>query len=114
MSLAEGPHNNERHTTNSTDNYGGDTNFNPLGMVGTPRLGMRTFRFWQPFRDFKHGNESQLKKLEAQFFQYLDKTKPRKHRTTDCTVPSEGAPSDGTVNPGIWGTDLGDGVSLII
>ena len=59
--------------------YGADSEFNPLGMVGAPLRGMRTFRFWQPFRDFKHGNEAPLKELEAEFFEYVETTKPKMH-----------------------------------
>ena len=55
--------------------YGGDANFNPIGMVGTSLYGMKTFRFWQPFKDFKHGNEKPLKELETKFFAYIDRTR---------------------------------------
>ncbi len=36
--------------------FGGDRQFNPLGLVFRPFRCTRTFRFWQPFQDFKHGN----------------------------------------------------------
>ena len=57
--------------------YGRDTEFNPMGMVGTGLRGVQIFRFWQPFRDFKHGNENPLKEMEAAFFNSINKTKPR-------------------------------------
>jgi hypothetical protein len=57
--------------------FGADTEFNPMGLVCTPLRGVKTFRFWRPFRDFKHGNDKPLKELEKKFFKYLDNTRPR-------------------------------------
>ena len=48
--------------------FGGYRQFNPLGVVFRPFRRTRTFRFWQPFRDFKHGNLAALQKTEAEFF----------------------------------------------
>jgi len=61
--------------------YGGGRDFNPIGLVGTALRGVETFRFWQPFRDFKHGDEKPLKELEARFFECIDTTKLRGTRT---------------------------------
>jgi hypothetical protein len=55
--------------------YGHHAEFNPMGLVGTALRGVKTFRFWQPFRDFKHGNDRSLKDMEASFFAYLDGTR---------------------------------------
>lgn len=71
--------------------YGGDTNFNPIGLVGTPLRGVKTFRFWEPFKEFKHGNQKPVRDLEAAFFAHIGKTKPRGHRTTPRTVFSSRA-----------------------
>ena len=48
--------------------FGGYRQFNPLGVVFRPFRRTRTFRFWQPFRDFKHGDLEPLKKMETEFF----------------------------------------------
>ena len=40
--------------------FGGPREFNPLAVVFRPFRPTRTFRFWQPFRDFKHGNPESL------------------------------------------------------
>ena len=44
--------------------FGGSREFNPLAVVFRPMRRTRTFRFWQPFRDFKHGRPEALRKLE--------------------------------------------------
>jgi hypothetical protein len=48
--------------------FGGRYEFNPLAVVIHPFRWGRTFRFWQAFRDFKHGRRDTLAWLEAQFF----------------------------------------------
>lgn len=42
--------------------------FNPLAVVFRPFRRTRTFRFWQPFRDFKHGDSEALHRMESEFF----------------------------------------------
>lgn len=54
--------------------FGGSREFNPLGIVFRPGRRAQLFRFWQPFRDFKHGRDESLRKMESQFFDALDKT----------------------------------------
>ena len=51
--------------------FGGYRQFNPLAVVFRPFGRTRTFRFWQPFRDFKHGNPEALQKVEAEFFGFI-------------------------------------------
>lgn len=51
--------------------FGGSREFNPLAVVVRPLRWGRTFRFWQAFRDFKHGNHQALEKTEAELFAYL-------------------------------------------
>jgi len=51
--------------------FGGYRQFNPLGIVFRPFHRTRTFMFWQPFRDFKHGNPETLQKMESEFFELI-------------------------------------------
>jgi hypothetical protein len=51
--------------------FGGTQEFNPLGVVFHPLKRAQVFRFWQPFRDWKHGREGSLKKMQAEFFRAL-------------------------------------------
>src|SRR6266545_1105648 len=44
--------------------FGGYRQFNPLAVVFRPFRRSRTFRFWQPFRDFKHGHPEALHQME--------------------------------------------------
>ena len=48
--------------------FGGYRQFNPLAVVFRPFRRSRTFRFWQPFRDFKHGHPEALHQMEREFF----------------------------------------------
>jgi hypothetical protein len=51
--------------------FGGYRQFNPLGVVFRPFQRSKEFRFWQPFRDFKHGHPEALHKMESDFFGYI-------------------------------------------
>ena len=48
--------------------FGGYREFNPLAVVFRPFHRTRKFRFWQPFRDFKHGRPETLHQMEKEFF----------------------------------------------
>ncbi len=48
--------------------FGGWREFNPLAVVFRPFRRTRTFRFWQPFRDYKHGKPEALHRVESDFF----------------------------------------------
>ena len=48
--------------------FGGYRQFNQLAVVFKPIRRTRKFRFWQPFRDFKHGHAEALHHMEAEFF----------------------------------------------
>ena len=48
--------------------YGGRREFNPLAVVFRPFRPSRTFRFWLPFRDWKHGKPKGLEAMELEFF----------------------------------------------
>lgn len=51
--------------------FGGSREFNPLAVVVRPFRWARCFRFWQSFRDFKHGKTQSLMKVETEFFESL-------------------------------------------
>ena len=47
--------------------YGGDEDFNPLGVVVPPFGKARIYRFRKPFREFKHGKPAKINKLQREF-----------------------------------------------
>jgi hypothetical protein len=47
--------------------FGGRQEFNPMGLVFERFRPVRRYRFWQPFRDFKHGHMDALGRLQADF-----------------------------------------------
>ena len=47
--------------------FAGYRQFNPLAVVFRPFHRSRIFRFWQPFRDFKHGKPQALHQMEREF-----------------------------------------------
>ena len=51
---------------------GGMREFNPIGVVFRPFRFSKVFRFWKPFKDFKHGNKQSLEKMEKEFFALVD------------------------------------------
>jgi hypothetical protein len=52
--------------------FGGYREFNPLAVVFRPFRLTRKFRFWQPFRDFKHGKAAPLQQMENDLFSLID------------------------------------------
>lgn len=48
--------------------FGGDREFNPLAVVFRPFRLTRTFRFWKPFKEFKHGKTGPLERLQSELF----------------------------------------------
>lgn len=52
--------------------FGGDREYNPIVIVLRPFRLPQTFRFWQPFRDRKHGNLAPLHELESRLDAYLN------------------------------------------
>lgn len=52
--------------------FGGSREFNPLAVVFRPFRSTRTFRFWQPFRDYKHGDPEALHRMESEFFDLIE------------------------------------------
>ena len=57
--------------------FGGTRSFNPMALVFRPFRFARSFRFYEPFKDYKHGNSEALTKMEAAFHKLLaESTKP--------------------------------------
>jgi len=48
--------------------FGGYRQFNPMAVVFRPFRRSEVFRFWRPFRDFKHGRAEALHRMEREFF----------------------------------------------
>lgn len=51
--------------------FGGSEEFNPLVVVFRPFRWAKTYRFWMPFQEFKHGNREPLRALEEKLFSDL-------------------------------------------
>ncbi len=54
--------------------FGGYREFNPLAVVFRPLRRTRTFRFWKPFRQWKHGNAEPLQRMQSDFFELIGVT----------------------------------------
>jgi hypothetical protein len=46
--------------------WAGDLEFNPLAIIFPPEGAVRVIRFWQAFRDYKHGKDRTLRAAEAE------------------------------------------------
>lgn len=57
--------------------FGGQREFNPLAVVFRPFRRPQVFRFWRPFRDWKHGNRGALQEVEREFLQATATRPPR-------------------------------------
>jgi hypothetical protein len=55
--------------------FGGTREFNPMVVVLRPFRRARRFRFWQAFKDYKHGNKTTLQSLERDMFACLSHSK---------------------------------------
>jgi hypothetical protein len=53
--------------------WAGEREFNPMAIVIRPKGKIKKVRFWQAFRDLKHGNEKLLKECETTLFNELEK-----------------------------------------
>lgn len=51
--------------------FAGWRGFNPMAVVFRPFRRTRTFRFLQPFREFKRGHPEALRRMEREFFGYI-------------------------------------------
>ncbi len=52
--------------------WGGEREFNPLAVLFPVRGKVRTIRFFQPFKDFKHGNPKALREAETEMFEFAE------------------------------------------
>jgi hypothetical protein len=48
--------------------FAGREEFNPIAIYFPPRGSVREVRFWQPFKDFKHGKDRLLRAAERELF----------------------------------------------
>ena len=51
--------------------FGGDRNFNPIGMVFRPFHLVKTYRFYEAFKDFKHGKPRKVEEIKRALFETL-------------------------------------------
>jgi hypothetical protein len=56
--------------------FAGDREFNPIGLVFERFRFVGTYRFWQPFRDAKHGRRGPLEVVEQLFLQHAAGSAP--------------------------------------
>ena len=54
--------------------FAGEKEFNPMAIVFRRFRWGRTYRFWKPFRDYKHGKTEPLAKLQQDFFAVVGAT----------------------------------------
>ena len=50
--------------------FAGEREFNPIGLVFERFDVVEPYRFWQPFRDAKHGHSEALELVETQFLKH--------------------------------------------
>ncbi|MBI1977012.1 MAG: hypothetical protein HYS56_05840 [Candidatus Omnitrophica bacterium] len=55
--------------------WGGGKEFNPLAIVFPPKGKVNVIRFWQGFKDFKHGKDRLLRNAEDEFFRAITEAK---------------------------------------
>jgi hypothetical protein len=51
--------------------FGGKRNFNPIAIVLRPFQPVKTYRFYQAFKKFKHGNVTEVEELKKSLFKNL-------------------------------------------
>jgi hypothetical protein len=56
--------------------FGGQREFNPMAVVFRPFRRARIFRFWGPFRDWKHGDPRPLREVERDFLEAIGSQRP--------------------------------------
>lgn len=52
--------------------FGGHRNFNPMGMVFRPFRFVRTYRFFEAFKEFKHGDTRNVEKLKKELLDDIE------------------------------------------
>ena len=53
--------------------WAGSREYNPIAMIFNPGRKIEILRFWQAFRDHKHGKEKPLKEMESKLFELVCK-----------------------------------------
>ena len=53
--------------------WAGEREFNPLALVIRPGRRVKVFRFWQAFRDFKHGRDKALTEVQGALFAEVER-----------------------------------------
>lgn len=48
--------------------FGGYRNFNPIGMVFRPLRFVKTYRFFEAFKQFKYGNSKKVEEIKRELF----------------------------------------------
>ena len=51
--------------------FGGQRNFNPIAIVFRPFQTVKTYRFYQAFKKFKHGNPTEVEEIKNGLFRNL-------------------------------------------
>ncbi|PID57494.1 hypothetical protein CSB45_06590 [candidate division KSB3 bacterium] len=51
--------------------WGGDTEFNPMAIIFAKRWRIKTVRFHQAFKHYKHGKDKLLREKEEELYAYL-------------------------------------------
>jgi hypothetical protein len=51
--------------------FGGYRNFNPMGIVFRPFHLVKTYRFYEAFKDFKHGKPRKVEEIKRELFETL-------------------------------------------
>ena len=52
--------------------FGGYRNFNPIGIVFRPFRFVKTYRFFEAFKNFKHGDTKKVEGIKKNFFENLE------------------------------------------
>ena len=68
--------------------FGGWYEFNPMAVVFRPFRKTKLFRFWKPFKDFKHGKTEPLKRAEDAFFACIGLQRGNQSVTSRSIGPS--------------------------
>ena len=51
--------------------FGGHKNFNPIGIVFRPFRLVKAYRFFEAFKEFKHGDTEKVEKMKRELFEAL-------------------------------------------
>src|SRR5688572_15521849 len=54
------------------NHFGGRRNFNPLAIVFKPFRFNKEFRFYEAFKEYKHGKTEKLEKIKREFFELIN------------------------------------------